>query len=247
MSNSIRACFCLDHHVPAEQFYNLLIALHHLDCRYNAWKPGNLIVYFRDSDQTINVTEPELAPELNTIKLQQLAEQLATKGYAIVELAWRMGERLYNARLLQISHDDQTTQRITFEISEHVFLPPGRRAYTPEHDPTFEQFRLIMVELIKHIRPTIGNIDYEADMLCDPPRETGSVASWGNYFSQCLLDQWSHNDVESLLQTVSDYTRIEDNGILTFLQPLTDPHEAWTARHQAVAAILERNPLTCQQ
>lgn len=239
MSNYIRACFCINYSIQVVQFYDLLKALESLDCRYNFWIPGFISGYLSSRDQELSVRELSLDQDPNPTKLWQIADWLATPGHLNIGMACRIDDKLYEARLLQ-SWNFGERMSLSFDIADIVFLPGRSVEFIPNGNVSFDWFKQIIIQFINYIKPIIGVIDYEADLLCASSEKYSSLASWGNYFSQSVLEQWTQNDVKTLLQVVSESTEINNLGVLTFIHPLA-ANQAWTGRHQEVQTLLERN------
>jgi hypothetical protein len=242
MPNYIRACFCINYSIQANQFHHLLISLGSLDCKYNVWNAGQAKGYSGPTNQELDVKENTLDQDTNLQKLAQLADWLATTEYFQIGLAWRIDGKLYSTGISQSSHHKNEPIHLEFGVEEGVFLPGRSTEFTPNQNPIFERFKQLLVEIIKHTKPTIGVINYEADLLCTTPTIYDSFAGWGNYFSQSILSQWSLNDLKLMLQLADEHIQIDSFGILMFIHPLA-ANQAWSERHQKVLELLQRNPI----
>lgn len=242
MGNYVRACFCVDHLVQAAQFNDLFEALESLECKYNFWTIGHISGHLLLSNQTVSVKEHGLGHDASPERLQQIAGWLAVPSSLRVELGWSIGNKLYSARVMQAWHSENERRFISLDIEEKAFFPKKAIKFIPQNDVVFENFKQAVIQVIIHIDPTAGVIDYEADLDCEMLTQYGSLVSWGNYFRSSALSQWSSNDLSILLESVDESFQINKLGMLTFIHPLV-VNQAWTSRHERVRTLLQRNPI----
>src|SRR6266508_4255963 len=123
MANYIRACFCIDHPISADQFFGMLQALDHDNCRYNIWTPGEVAGYLLESDQDIGIREPVLDQQTDLRKLHQYAEWLASPGDTNIRFGWNTQGRTYEARIFRNTHGERI--RVVFDVEEQA-MPLAR-------------------------------------------------------------------------------------------------------------------------
>jgi hypothetical protein len=174
--------------------------------------------------------------------LQQFLETLAPYGCDPVgaptsdgdwveqKLAWRVQDAFWTCRLLQFSFGSGSGAVLSFDIDESLpFQMPGALSVRPGGEPWFEAYQQMLVRLIRQIEPTLGMLDYEADLLCGQAHAQ-PFASWGNYFPAWLLNRLSTAERSQLFRLVDEALPVDDLGVLTFIHPLM-VNQAWSDRH----------------
>lgn len=134
-------------------------------------------------------------------------------------MAWKILNREWSVRLFQISLKPGTQAMVSFDVDNLAFLPEQKISYFPDDDPLFGAYKDLIRDFIMEIKPFIGVIDYDADLLCGE-LSRNSFTSWGNYLSNKLLDDWDTDEVKLIPRLVDEYIPIEKMGILTFNHPL---------------------------
>lgn len=239
MSNYIRACFCTSRNVQFSQWYNLLVGLTRQNCTFNCDLPGEVSGYLFQHEQTITVHEAQRDPLPDLRRLIPIAEWLSEPGYLTVNFGWDLGEQVIHTTLLQAWIDIHKSRAISLNVDDSVFLSATELAYTPNRDPKFDKYKMLIQQVISHLQPDIGMIDYEADLLCESLNTHDSIVGWGNFFSTQVLSAWAREDIAQLHQIVDEYISFDTVGLLTFIHPLQF-NQAWTGKHEAVHQLLQR-------
>lgn len=152
------------------------------------------------------------------------------------KMEWTIRNKPQKARLFQLSQNHGGYSLVSFDIDEFLLLPESKISYRPDSDPLFAAYKTIIVDLIKQLKPRIGLIDYEADLLCtEIPSIT--LASWGNFFPYDFLKLWSLDERNMLTQLVDELIPIDEFGLLTFIHPLL-ANQAWSERHEQLERII---------
>jgi hypothetical protein len=148
----------------------------------------------------------------------------------------------WNARFLQVYFGINKFSTFFFDVDENIFLPGRQIAYSPNQDAIFVQYKHILGQIIRGINPIIGEIDYDADLICAllGNKYPYSIASWGNYFSSKWLILLSPESIGELLDIVDEVIPIDDMGVLTFIHPM-QANRAWSNRHKKVEEIIREN------
>lgn len=241
MTNYVRAQFCVEHPLRQNQFGRLLRALDRLGCACSDAEQSTVDGWLEPDNYLLAVKAPARVDRSFPFGWQQPAARLAAPGFARIALSWRVEGRQVQAGLEAWHGLSDSRGRISFNVGEAAFLEGAIEFAPGAKDHVFSAFKQIVVELVAHIRPLIGAIDYEADLLCETLSQTRSLVSWGNFFSRAWLEWWSAEDVQTLCHAVDEWLEVDDLGVLTFIHPLA-ANQAWTARHQQVDALLRRNP-----
>ncbi len=160
--------------------------------------------------------------------LKQITDGFAREGYLKIDLQWELRETIYKAHFEFTGKHD--FRKFVFCVDEQAFLPGNNISYVPADDPIFESYKRAIVIIIKSLRPNLGVIDYENDFLCGPD---SPMSSWGNYIPFSIQG----STIDRIKSIVSDYTVIDDAGILTFIHPL-QANQAWTEQHKELQSIL---------
>ncbi len=134
-------------------------------------------------------------------------------------LIWKILNQNWLARLFQISPNQLTNSMISIDVDSLLFLPERKISYHPIGDPLFDTYKYLLVDLIEELRPFVGLIDYDEDLVCGELR-SNSFMAWGNYLSSQFLETWTSDEVKLLRALVDEYIKIEEVGILTFNHPL---------------------------
>lgn len=97
------------------------------------------------------------------------------------------------------------------------FLPLRELTFDSPESKVFQSFRSGIIEVIRHLAPTIGFVDYEEDYYCEGPRDKSDVVlRWGTYLTWSILSSWSLGDVATLLEAADITTEIVDRGLPLF-------------------------------
>jgi len=245
-SNFVRACFCIPHGITADEFYALLDGLQEFDCTYNVSVRGQVSGFLLETGEQIVVTNASPYAASSSAELHRIAQWLAVPGYIDVTLGWRVEGVTYIARVLQNWPEAGRVRSVSFDVQEAAFFPGSALEFVPNRGVLFETYRRMIIELIRYLRPALGAIDYEADLLCNDMRRARSFVSWGNYLADDLLDAWPDASRLAFMQLVDECYPLSQLGILTFLHPLR-VNQAWTSRHEKIEALLRENPIILPQ
>lgn len=240
MSNYVRACFCIPSLTNPSNLYNLLLALAENNCTYNTWIRGSVQGYQTRSDRAIDIHEIEVDLTPSSAKMLRIAEWLAEPGYVTVKLGWKTDSNIYETEIIQIWREESVGRSIRLCIEEDAFLPNNLTEFTNLDSNLFRDYKKLVGDFIKHTSPTLGMIDYEADLLCEPINPMASLVSWGNFYSNEYLAQWTSNNINKIVQIVDESQTINNIGLLTFIHPL-QANQAWTTRHEQVYKILQNH------
>jgi hypothetical protein len=134
-------------------------------------------------------------------------------------LVLKMLDKNWEARLFQLSSTLYKCCKISFDVEDSFFLPGRKISAHPRDDKLFITYKRLLLALIQELKPFIGVIDWDADLLCG---EIGSnlIAGWGNYLSNQLLNNWSVEELRLVPDLVDEYIPVQGIGILTFNHPL---------------------------
>lgn len=133
-------------------------------------------------------------------------------------LVWEMPDVNVMARLIQIPHDFAPSM-ISLDVDASFWLPGGRISYDPARDAYFKTYTRLLLDLINYVKPYIGLVDYDADLLCtDLP--SNSFRAWGNYLSSQFLSSWTPQEIKEIERLVDEYHPADQHGILTYIHPL---------------------------
>jgi len=157
------------------------------------------------------------------------------------ELEWSLSGIKYAARFRQAYFRNADCSIFTFALDSAIFLPRDKIVYSPIGDPKFLIFKDILSQLIIDLKPTIGVIDYEADLICSELKTEfkGTIASWGNYFPIKWIDSLTNDVKQNLLSAVDETLAIPNIGLLTFIHPLK-ANQAWGCKHERLEDIIRR-------
>lgn len=156
------------------------------------------------------------------------------------ELSYIFNEKHWKSRFRQIYlHGQQHYSTFSLDLDSNFFLPENALSYVPDKDEKFLYYIKLVSEIIIGIKPLIGEIDFEADLICsdlaagfhDP------IASWGNFFSIDWINSLHSEIRNEIMSTVDDLYEIKDIGILTFIHPLT-ANRQWNSRHEKLNRII---------
>jgi hypothetical protein len=149
-------------------------------------------------------------------------------------LVWNSGKRRENARLLQIIFPNNKTT-LSLDIEEETFLGRGIKFCPENNDPVFHKYKNMIVGFVKELKPKIGQIDFEADLICDD-FYANTIASWGNFLPTELVEYMNKRkiEVDHLFDEVID---IDDLGLLTFIHPLMF-NSKWSLRHEQLEDVI---------
>ncbi|MBN1536986.1 MAG: hypothetical protein JW908_09665 [Anaerolineales bacterium] len=153
------------------------------------------------------------------------------------KIVWEIDKSIWESRLNQFSYNniDECTV-ISFDVDNQLFLPKGNICYIPNNDKVFYDYKSLLIDLIKEIKPNFGQIDLDVDLFCCEIYAT-PIASWGNYFSNRFLKLWNRHEIKILTQLVDEYIEIDNLGILTFINPLTANRE-WSNTHENLEKLI---------
>jgi hypothetical protein len=149
------------------------------------------------------------------------------------KILWNPVDRSWDARLSQISFARASASMVSLDVDEGLFLNGLKVSYYPNDDPLYVAYKSLLEVFIKQVKPFIGVIDWDADLLC-PNLEKNSFAAWGNYLSYRFLENWSKKEKEFIQEIVDEMSVIDDAGILIFNHPLgyseadESPNKIWT-------------------
>lgn len=135
-----------------------------------------------------HLKENELRGMLDRIKVfgcNPVGKPICNEGIWVEqELEWSLFGIKYAGGFRQAYLRNVDCTIFTFALESAIFLPGDKIVYSPIGDPKFLLFKDILSQLITGLNPTIGVIDYEADLICSELKTgfKGTIASWGNYF-----------------------------------------------------------------
>jgi hypothetical protein len=137
----------------------------------------------------------------------------------IQNLTWQILGKPWVARLFQLPSVSENCSMVSFDVDSLMFLPGHQITYLPGGEQWFLAYKMLLTDLIKHLRPYIGIIDYEADLLCKD-RALNNFSAWGNYLSNKFLTSWNQAERLQIPVLVDEYTDIENIGLIIFNHPL---------------------------
>ncbi len=154
-------------------------------------------------------------------KGREVAEKLTIPGSQSIDLQWKTEQRTYMAQILKFVWPECRLWRIFLDVDETAFFPkPGDTRFYSLATATFLSLESAIIEMVKHLKPAIGVVDYEVDVLCEKTTGPLALVYWGNYLPWSVLNTWRPQDVSTLLETVDYVTRLDDLGLLFFIRPL---------------------------
>jgi hypothetical protein len=190
--------------------------------------------------------ESQLKELLNQIKAFECVptdEPYFNEGYWIDQkLLWNTSNGSWKAGFIQVYFGINQYSTFFFDVDEKLFLPGRKIAYSPGQDPIFIQYKNILSQIIRSINPKIGEIDYDADLICAllGNQYPYSIASWGNYFSSKWLNLLSLEIRNNLFDIVDEAIPVDDMGFITFIHPM-EFNRAWSNRHKKLEEIIRGN------
>ena len=229
MSNLVRANFCCQPLTSAESNYNLLLNLQKLGFLYGGTMSG-----WSAPTETDYSSTGYLYDHWDVEAAREVAEKLTIPGHQDIELQWRIEQRTYKTSILKLVFPGCRLWRISLDVDDTAFFPKRDdiRFYSLS-TATFMSFESAIIEMVKHLKPSIGVVDREADVICEKPTGHWALVHWGNYLPWSVLNTWRPQDVSTLLEAVDYVTRLDDLGLLFFIRPLA-ANQAWTEKHEKV-------------
>src|SRR5205085_9791834 len=113
-------------------------------------------------DTKLNVLVTMLgAYDCHPVGVSEVFEQSWT-----MDFAWEFSDKRLQARFLQIWHTSARCGVFFFDVVADAFMPGRTIFYTPGKDRLFSVYKLLLTCVIGQIVPSIGVIDYEADLTC---------------------------------------------------------------------------------
>lgn len=157
------------------------------------------------------------------------------------ELYWGLFDVKWTARFRQVHFRNASCTTFAFDLDSNFFLPGANTLYSPNGDPKFLHYKNILSQLIMELKPSIGEIDYEADLICSEltTRFQNTIACWGNYFPSKWLNSLDDEVKGNLSRVVDETHEINGIGTLTFIHPLK-ANQAWSPRHEQLDRIIRR-------
>jgi len=153
------------------------------------------------------------------------------------KMIWNTENDLYAARLFQLYSTHSKSTMFSFDVDSLLFLPENKIIYSPGNELDFQNYKLLLSDIINYLLPAIGVVDYDADLLCGD-LQLESLIGWGNYFSNDLISTMSVEEINILHVNVEELNQIDSHGILTFLHPLM-ANRAWTNRHKILESLMK--------
>lgn len=237
MPNFIRAVFCLhDTLQERHQLVSLLAKLKELHCDVSTveldWISGQVIV----NEERIQISPGDAAGLSDTQLGERLSAWLSCPGYLRIKLEWKVSSENYTAFI-----EKKSSGSIVFGTDEQVFLPSRSVSFVPGHTGagTFGEYKKLIAQFVLRLRPRLGLIDYDCDYLCNVEGLHQRIASWGNYLPNTLLNQWAGDDISQLRHIADEFHRIEEQGVLIFIHPLT-ANQNWTVRHEQLESLMSK-------
>lgn len=235
-----RLLFC-PHTVSAEHYTSLLQQLAQYDCHWRIDASDSIGYVERgNSIQSVDIDKLIGDPQSISTYWAALSGYLTRPGFLFLELEWSVDGKKYHVRMLQRWRREDRYRMMTLTVDENAFLHQVIHwVPTPDNHVLFERYKALIIACIVALKPAIGVIDYEADLICGEQEYNGSLVSWGNYFPHLLLDQWQEHERTELRQRVNEYIPIDDLGVLTFIHPLA-VNQVWTTHHRRIDAVVRR-------
>jgi len=188
-----------------------------------------------------------LAEPSTEFQLQRILERIKLLGCVPIDktvynegmwieqkLYWGLLDIKWAARLRQIYFRNKNCITFSFDVDSNVFLPGANILYSPSGDPKFLHYKNLLSALIMELKPNIGEIDYDADLICSE----SITACWGNYFPFKWINGLDDEVKGSLLRVVDEAFEIDGIGTLTFIHPLKF-NQAWSSRHEQLDEIIK--------
>ena len=196
--------------------------------------------YLLSTDTNYSV-EANAQSILTDESVREVAEKMVHPGHLDVNFLWHVGERTHGARFLQTIWPGRRFRSLSLDVDEFAFFPnPGDIRFDSVESKAFQSFKLALTEVVKHLDPIVGIVDFEADLLCEAPKLNLPLVSWGNYLPWSILNRWRPGDVANLLETVDLAIEIDDVGLLFYIFPLA-ANQAWTGRHIQIQELYDNN------
>lgn len=166
-------------------------------------------------------------------------------SYIEQELCWSLLDSNWTARLRQTSNTHNECTIFSFDVDTHIFLPGDQTHFSPNNDQRFINYQNLLAQLINEINPLIGEIDYEADLLCTDinnnfPR---TIASWGNYLPYAWFNQLNDRIQSQVFNVVDEVVEVNPSGLLTFIHPLQS-NRGWGPKHQKLDDLIKTHFFT---
>lgn len=158
------------------------------------------------------------------------------------KLIWNISDKSWEASILQLTSEKKPYSTFSFNLDASYFIPDGKITYFPDNDPLFINYKNILVYILIQITPLIGEIDFDADLICSELSQEYpyKIASWGNYFSFNMMSNIEFNYIKSLTDICDEIIPIESYGYLTFIHPM-DANRAWSNKHEKLEKIIRDN------
>jgi hypothetical protein len=185
----------------------------------------------------------ELLSQIKVFECVSNDEPTFNEGYWLEQkLLLNTSSGNWEARFLQIYFGVDKYSTLFFDVDENIFLPGRKNAYSPDQDPVYIQYKFILRQIVQSIKPKIGEIDYDADLICAllGNQYPYSIASWGNYFSSEWINLLSPESRNRLFDNVDEVIPIENIGFITFIHPM-EANRAWSIRHKMLEEIIREN------
>lgn len=157
------------------------------------------------------------------------------------ELYWGLFDVKWAARFRQVYFRNASCTTFAFDLDSNFFLPGANTLYSPNGDPKFLHYKNLLSQLIMGLKPSIGEIDYEADLICSEltPRFQDAIACWGNYFPSMWINTLDKEVKGHLLRVVDETHEVDGIGMLTFIHPLK-ANQAWGSQHEQLDGIIKK-------
>ena len=143
------------------------------------------------------------------------------------------------AQILKFVWPECRLWSIVLDVDDTAFFPkPGDILSHSLSTATFLSLESAIIEIVKHLKPSIGFVDCELNLFCEKPTGPLALVHWGNYLPWSVLNTWRPQDVSTLLETVDYVTRLDDLGLLFFIRPLK-LNQAWTEKHERIQQLYD--------
>lgn len=229
MNNFLRALFCCDaeNDVSYERLFNVLDV------------NGCTMHDFHDAKKGYVIPLND-GPDVRFISGgQKVLMQLSHARYFNVELECQFGDEFYAGRIGQIQQNDHS-KMIYFGIEASIFLSAGVAiAHIADTDLLFEKYHYIITQFIKVLSPSLGLIDYDADLLCFQSHDVNFSVGWGSYISFDMLNSEIEDFINRLEHIADVLLSIDRMGVLFFINPLA-ANQARTERHILADALIRQ-------
>lgn len=226
MSIHVDANFCIRHLASVDSNYNLLLRMQRLGFVFTGM---NSYIQAEDTNCLIEANELRVLTEELA---REVAEKMVHPGHVDIDFLRRADGQTHEARLIPFMWPDKRFWMCSFCVDEAAFFPTSRDlTFESTESEVFQSFRSGIIEVERHLEPTIAFVDYEEEYSCAGPKvDRDVVLRRGNYLPRSILNRWSPGDVATLLDEADIATEIAERGLQFFFFPSLYPY-GWTDRY----------------